>query len=397
MFNVNRKLLASLTMLLTFKMAWISMFSVSCSRVVPKVQQVNLESNFIDYDCDDEGTNRKNWNNGSLLRYNNEKQYFANIILKKAKNKKIQTKLSKCVQQNFVLTDQESNEKFKKFTSFYFKRYANFEAINIMVKNATNNRVDFYNILNHLTQNQDLFKQTIVRLYNILAKLIGPQIVPYLIFDLLVVKDKLQANNALATAIAHLNAVNNQVIKSCIVFSKEAIILPHSSLLKNYTEIIWSSAHQFHPIIHEFAHSLDYFTRMSLENRVNLPVVTKTSDSKCNSGNNANNILNSNIDKTISLNLKTSPTFSTAAFDLQEYLFVNIRNHSLEDDEQSKKLLASLIVPSEYGNENNRSEFFAEAFVYWISTGENKRGRNWQILNRFFLEYFKAKYYLDLD
>lgn len=394
MFNINRKVLASLSMLLTFNLAWMMMFSVSCVKVKSKPQQVNLQSDFIDYDCDNEQEYRpQNWKDESILRYFNEKQYFDNIILKNSKNKAMQQRLKRCVQQNFVASEQESNDKFKTFTTVYFKKYLTFEAVNNQLKKATNNRVDFNKILIHLNENHQLFKQTVIKLYNILAKLIGPQIVLALIFDLLVVNIKHQANNALATAIAY--SVNNQVFKSCIVYTKEAIIFPSSSLLRNYIDIIWSSKNQYHPIIHEFAHSLDYFTRMSFENQVNLPAIAQNNDTKCNNNSNGNNILNADFNrKTDAVNLNTNPTFSKAASDLQEYLFVNIRNHNLENNDQSKKILASLIVPSEYGNENNRSEFFAEAFVYWISTLENKRGRNWQILNRFFLEYFKTKYYL---
>lgn len=293
-------------------------------------------------------------------------------------------KVDKCILQNFNKSAQPVNEQFDQFINNNLSEYNNFDQINQKLKSASKNVMDLNRLLAHIKDVAN-FKTTIVFVYNVLAKLLGEKIAPYLIFNL-VITDQFNASSTLAVSVGFSDQMG-LMDHMCIKYSDSALNIDYEKLAQNYENGFWATDNINHPFVHEFGHIVDYFMRMPIEKRYALLKANPLNYKSCNLADENNNLIDS-----VYPNRIQSFNVSVGSQKLKNYLYYNIKNHHLVNNLDSRKILAHMIVTSRYSNEEyGEGELFAEAFAKWLLTKKAKRGKNWQILHRFFTDYIFKK------
>lgn len=190
-----------LTIDISFNLIFISIAPVACK--VQKDYHVNEDeqviSKHIDFNCDEE-FDHDNKVEGTF------DEHYPKTIDNDC------YKIKNCILQNFNKASQTENDAFVQFTTNHLIEYQNFDQINQKLILASKNIMDLNRLLVHIKDVAN-FKAVITFVYNVLAKLVGEQIAPYLIFNLVIVKQFEGNTLAVTVGISDQIGVSNILLK----------------------------------------------------------------------------------------------------------------------------------------------------------------------------------------
>lgn len=145
--------------------------------------------------------------------------------------------------------------------------FSDFDHLNQTILKSTANKIDFSKQLIHVVK-KEKFKTNLVFFYNVLVKLIGAKITPYLLYELNVENEDKMEQGILAVAKGEVR--NSNFYSFDITFNKKALNMKETEIYGAYVSKFYSTYNVFYPFIHEMGHIIDYYARTPLTNRENL-------------------------------------------------------------------------------------------------------------------------------
>lgn len=225
--------------------------------------------------------------------------------------------------------------------------------------------------LNPVEKNIALNEQ--LRFYNIIAKLYNKDNVLKLVQW---VRPSSQQEGTVVAYNEYYPGVNSQTQTFGPSFASQAIIDDQ------YSQGYWSSDQLITVSTHEYGHAISNFLSASSVERDRF----NTTYIEINSFSQSLKLPNKFLAATI--NDRTQNLINFLDQDAMQQGLITLNN------DIEKFLFALLVVPSGYSqsaweedNQNQRDEFFAEAFAYWMLTPENQRSVRWSLLNDYFIGY----------
>lgn len=159
-----------------------------------------------------------------------------------------------------------------------------------------------------------------------------------------------------------------------------------------YYDGFWSSKNLTTSLVHEYGHALenffandssekDSFNNFSFKSELEIKNILKNDLNLENWTSKYLNVKKNPLQRSIiSYSDSTPINASTLMIDF-------LANQVGVTEKQQKYLLAWSIINSGYGRKGGKRELFAEAFSQWLGTPKKRRGLNWELLNKFFLNY----------